>query len=254
MRFDILTLFPDIFNGYLRQSLLHKAIVAGLVQVEVHDLRAWSVDEKHHRVDDRPYGGGPGMILMVEPVVRAVEAISKQDEREPLVVLTTPQGKRLDQQLIEKLAVGESIDFESSDAREMTDHSSLSGRTTSAKRFLLLCGRYEGFDQRVIDILQPLEISIGDFILNGGEVAAMVIVDALVRLVPGVLGDERSNIEDSFSRGNRLLEFPQYTRPRSFQNHEVPEILLSGNHPEIARWRKEQSLKRTAERRSDLLE
>ncbi len=168
------------------------------------------------------------MILMVEPVVDAVESIQNMADTEARVVLLTPQGRRLDQPYVEQLA---GID-----------------------RFLLLCGRYEGFDQRVIDILEPDEISIGDYILNGGEVAAMVMVDALVRMVPGVLGHEESSIEDSFSRGNRLLEYPQYTRPREFRGLAVPEVLLSGNHREIEQWRSQQSLLRTRARRSDLID
>ena len=226
MRFDILTLFPEMFPGYLGQSLLNKAIENGLVSVHVHDLRKWTNDP-HRKVDDRPFGGGPGMILMVEPVIEAVESIQTLAETPATVVLLTPQGKRLDQRHVETLAL--------------------------EKRFLLLCGRYEGFDQRVIDILQPQEISIGDYILNGGEVASMVMIDTLVRMVPGVLGHEQSNIEDSFSRGNRLLEYPQYTRPRSFRGRDVPEILLSGNHAAIEDWRQQQSLKKTKERRADLL-
>lgn len=227
MRFDVLTLFPEILTGYLGQSLLHKAIEAGLVGVELHDIRDWAKD-KHQRVDDRPYGGGPGMVLMVEPVVECVEEVQTFAENPGRLILFTPQGRRLDQPLVEELS--------------------------QEDRLLMLCGRYEGFDQRVIDILQPMEVSIGDFILGGGEVAAMVLIDAVVRLVPGVLGHDRSNIEDSFSSGNRLLEFAQYTRPREFRGHQVPEILLSGNHEEIARWRAEQSYLKTKQRRSDLLE
>lgn len=227
MRFDILTLFPDMFPGYLGQSLLNKAIQKGIVDVQIHDLRMWTKGT-HRKVDDRPYGGGPGMIIMVEPVVDAVEAIQKLDDTPAQVVMTTPQGTRLDQKLVEDLAV--------------------------QQRFLLLCGRYEGFDQRVIDVLNPLEISIGDYILNGGEVASMVMVDTLVRMVPGVLGHEESSIQDSFSRGNRMLEYPQYTRPRDYRGLPVPEILLSGNHPEIEKWRAAQSLLRTQQRRADLLD
>ncbi|MCP4080381.1 MAG: tRNA (guanosine(37)-N1)-methyltransferase TrmD [Planctomycetaceae bacterium] len=227
MRFDILTLFPDMFPGYLGQSLLNKAIQKGIVDVQVHDLRMWTKGT-HRKVDDRPYGGGPGMIIMVEPVVDAVEAIQKLDDTPAQVVMTTPQGTRLNQKLVEDLAV--------------------------QQRFLLLCGRYEGFDQRVIDVLKPLEISIGDYILNGGEVASMVMVDTLVRMVPGVLGHEESSIQDSFSRGNRMLEYPQYTRPRDYRGLPVPEILLSGNHPEIEKWRAAQSLLRTQQRRADLLD
>lgn len=227
MRFDVLTLFPEMFSGYLSQSLLNKAIQRELVSVHSHDMRQWA-EGKHRQIDDRPFGGGPGMILMAEPVVHAVEAVQEMAPQPAQVIMTTPQGRRLDQRLVEELAVKE--------------------------RFIVLCGRYEGFDQRVSDILNPMEISIGDYILNGGEVAAMVLVDTLVRMVPGVLGDENSNLEDSFSRGNRLLEFPQYTRPREFRGLEVPEVLLSGNHPAIAEWRKEQSILRTRQRRSDLLD
>ncbi len=230
MRFDVVTLFPDMFQGYLGQSLLCKAIESGLVSVHLHNLRDWARG-KHHQVDDRPFGGGPGMVLMVEPVVECVEAVqtlpSPSGALPGEVIMLTPQGQRLDQPLVEELA--------------------------KSQRLILLCGRYEGFDERVREILQPREISIGDFILNGGEVAAMVVIDTVVRLVPGVLGDERSNLDDSFSSGNRLLEFAQYTRPRVFRGHSVPDILLSGNHPEIARWRKEQSLERTRQRRRDLL-
>ncbi len=231
MRFDIVTLFPEMFSGYLGQSLLCKAIDAGLVTVKVHNLRDWARG-KHHQVDDRPFGGGPGMVLMVEPVVECVEAVQAMPDAAAWgpgqVVLLTPQGQRLDQPLVEELS--------------------------GSRRLILLCGRYEGFDERIHQILQPREVSIGDFILNGGEVAAMVVVDTVVRLVPGVLGDERSNLEDSFSSGNRLLEFAQYTRPREFRGHAVPDVLLSGNHPEIARWRQQQSLERTRERRQDLLQ
>ena len=227
MRFDILTLFPDMFPGYLGQSLLNKAIEKRLVDVQVHDMRSWA-DNKHQKIDDRPYGGGPGMILMVEPVVNAVRDVSKMSEPAGKVIMLTPQGRRLDQQFLEELA--------------------------TEPRLIMLCGRYEGFDQRVTDILQPIEVSIGDFILNGGEVASMVLVDSLVRLVPGVLGDELSSWDDSFSRGNRMLEHPQYTRPRTFEGHDVPEILLSGNHQAIEAWRKQKSLENTRLRRSDLVD
>ena len=227
MRFDVLTLFPEIFSGYLGQSLLKKAIDAGLVHVHLHNLRDWAKG-KHHQVDDRPFGGGPGMVMMVEPVVEAVEEVRDQDPTPAHVVLLTPQGRRLEQQVVEQLSRHE--------------------------RLILLCGRYEGFDQRVIDILRPDEISIGDFVLNGGEVAAMVLIDAVIRLVPGVLGHECSSIDDSFSSGNRLLEFAQYTRPREYRGLKIPDILLSGDHGAIARWRAEQSYERTRQRRADLLE
>ncbi|MCE2792045.1 MAG: tRNA (guanosine(37)-N1)-methyltransferase TrmD [Planctomycetota bacterium] len=239
MQFEVLTLFPEIFSGYLTQSLLHKAIQKGLVSVRLHNLRDWA-EGRHQQVDDRPYGGGPGMVLMVEPVIKAVEAVqalsvpigAETEGRAVLppaeVILLTPSGERLNQRMVEELAV--------------------------LPRMLLLCGRYEGFDQRVMDLLRPREVSIGDYVLNGGEVAAMVLIDSLVRMVPGVLGDEQSSIEDSFSRGNRMLEYPQYSRPREFRGLSVPEVLLGGNHSEIARWRQEQSLERTRERRRDLLD
>jgi len=227
MRFDVVTLFPAIFDGYLTQSLLDKAIQRQLVEIHRHDLRDWSTDSKHHKIDDRPFGGGPGMLIQAPPTVDCVEAIERQTEIPARRVVLTPQGKRFDQRVAEYFA--------------------------SSPRLMLLCGRYEGFDQRVLDILEPEEISIGDFVLNGGEVAAMVLIDAVVRLLPGVLGDELSHMDDSFSRGNRLLEFPQYTRPREFRGYPVPEVLLSGDHRRIAAWRAEQSRLKTADRRSDLL-
>ncbi len=226
MQFDVLTLFPEIFSGYLGQSLLKKALDAGLVNVRLHNLRDWARG-KHHQVDDRPFGGGPGMVIKVEPVVEAVEAVQSRLPTPAPVILLSPQGRTLNQVTVEQLS--------------------------RQRQLILLCGRYEGFDQRVLDILQPDEISIGDFVLNGGEVAAMVLIDALMRLVPGVLGDEQSPVDDSFSSGNRLLECAQYTRPRVYRGHGVPEILLSGDHGAIARWRKAQSYDRTQQRRADLL-
>lgn len=223
MRFDVLTLFPEMFPGYLGQSLLKLAIDRGLVDVRLHNIRDWS-DDRHKSVDDRPYGGGPGMVLMVKPVVECVEAVRAQAAEPGRLVMLSPQGRRLEQSVVEQLA--------------------------AEPRLILLCGRYEGFDERVKQILTPDEISIGDYVLNGGEVAAMVVIDAVLRLVPGVLGDERSNKQDSFSGDERLLEGAQYTRPREFRGLTVPEVLLSGNHPEIARWRHEQSLRRTHERRA----
>ena len=226
MRFDVVTLFPEMFPNYLGQSLLNKAIEQERVAVNLYNPRDWSKD-KHQSVDDRPFGGGPGMVLKVDTVVECVESIQTSAEPKGHVVLFTPQGRQLNQRIVEELA--------------------------EEKRQILLCGRYEGFDQRVIDILKPDEISIGDYVLNGGEVAAMVFIDTLIRLVPGVLGDERSNQQDSFSTGNRLLEFAQYTRPREFRGRKVPEVLLSGDHGKIAAWRKQQSLDRTRQRRADLL-
>ena len=226
MRFDVLTIFPQIFDGYQTQSLLNKAIERNLVSINTHDMRQWT-EPPHCKIDDRPYGGGPGMILLVEPVIRCIRDVQGMVEPPAHLVMLTPQGRKLDQRVIEELAV--------------------------KPRIMLLCGRYEGFDQRVTDICQPDEISVGDFILNGGEVAAMVMIDCLIRMVPGVLGDENSSIDDSFSRGNRRLEYPQYSRPREFEGQAVPDILLSGNHGEIAKWREQQSLLRTQERRADLL-
>jgi tRNA (guanine37-N1)-methyltransferase len=226
MRFDVLTLFPGIFAGYVGQSLLKKAIDRGLLQVNLHDLRNWSRD-KHRKVDDRPYGGGPGMVLRVEPVVEAVESIQRLAEPVGHVVLLAPQGRRFNQQVAEEYS--------------------------QYQRLLLVCGRYEGFDQRVIDIVHPDELSVGDYVLNGGEVAAMMVIDAVLRLVPDVLGDETSPQQDSFSGSQRLLEGAQYTRPREYRGHSVPEVLLSGDHQQIARWRLEQGYLKTRQCRSDLL-
>jgi tRNA (guanine37-N1)-methyltransferase len=226
MRFDVLTLFPDIFQGYLGQSLLKRAIDAGLVDVYLHNIRDWSKG-KHNTVDDRPFGGGPGMVLKVEPVVECVEDVRSRDQDPGHLVMLTPQGRRLDQPMVERLA--------------------------QHKRIILLCGRYEGFDERIRLLLEPEEISIGDYILNGGEVAAMAIIETTIRLVPGVLGDEDSSVCDSFSGDRRWLEGPQYTRPREYRGLEPPPVLLSGNHEEIARWRDEYSRRRTLERRKDLL-
>jgi tRNA (guanine37-N1)-methyltransferase len=226
MRIDVLTLFPEMFPGYLGQSLLKRAIDAGLVDIQIHNIRDWA-EGKHSQVDDRPFGGGPGMVLRPEPVVECVEDVQKKAPVAGHLILLTPQGRKLDQRAVESLA----------------EHD----------RLILVCGRYEGVDQRAIDILKPDEISIGDFILNGGEVAAMVVIDAVVRLVPDVLGDEQSNKQDSFSGDPPLLEFPQYTRPREYRGLNVPEVLVSGNHPQIARWREEQKIERTRQRRADLL-
>lgn len=227
MRFDVLTLFPEIFSGYMSQSILNKSLERGLVEIHVHNMRDWAKG-RHNKIDDTPYGGGPGMILMVDPVVNCVRDVQQMTSDPGIVIMLTPQGQTLKQPLVETLATNQ--------------------------RMILLCGRYEGFDQRVIDILQPMELSIGDYILNGGEVASMVLIDSLVRMVPGVLGDEKSSWDDSFSRGNRMLEYPQYTRPREFEGHEVPEILLSGNHGEIEKWRKAKSLEKTKINRNDLLD
>ncbi len=230
MRFDVVTLFPEMFTGYIGQSLLKLAIERGLIDVRLHNLRDWARG-KHREVDDRPFGGGPGMVIKPEPVVECVEELrTENDDRSSRghLVMLTPQGRPLTQRVVEELAGHE--------------------------RVILLCGRYEGFDQRVTDLLEPDEISIGDFVLNGGEVAAMVVIDTTIRLVPGVLGDAASSRDDSFSTGNRLLEYAQYTRPRTYRGLSVPEVLMSGNHPDIAAWREANKQQRTAERRSDLLE
>jgi tRNA (guanine37-N1)-methyltransferase len=227
MRFDVLTLFPDMFSGYLGQSLLKRAIDARIVEVAVHNIRDWA-QGKHRQVDDRPFGGGPGMVLMPEPVVDAVETVQGWGDEPGHLLYLSPQGRRLDQCI----------------AAELAGH----------ERLVLLCGRYEGIDQRAIDVLQPEELSIGDFVLGGGEVAAMVVIDAVARLVPGVLGDDESNKQDSFSGDPPLLEFPQYTRPRVYRGLSVPDVLMTGNHEAIARWREQQKLVRTSERRADLLQ
>ncbi|MCI0681930.1 MAG: tRNA (guanosine(37)-N1)-methyltransferase TrmD [Gemmataceae bacterium] len=217
MRFDVLTLFPDIFQGYFTQSILRLAIDCGLVSIHLWNIRDWA-EGKHKSVDDRPFGGGPGMVLMPGPVCDCVEAVQQQAAEPGLLVMLTPGGERLAQGLVRELA--------------------------SHKRLLLLCGRYEGFDERIRLILKPRELSIGDYICNGGEVPAMVVIDTVVRYVPGVLGDEDSVADESHNAPGRL-EYPQYTRPRVFRGLEAPEILLSGNHPAIAEWRREQSARRS---------
>jgi len=218
MRFDIVTLFPEMFAGYLGEGLLSRAISRGLIEVHLHSLRQWAV-RKHQKVDDRPYGGGPGMLLQVEPVVSCVEDVLKMDARPTELILLSPQGERLRQPLVEKLAL--------------------------LPRIVMICGRYEGFDQRIIDLLKPRQISLGDFVLNGGEVAAMAIMDATMRLVPGTLGDEQSAQLDSFSLEDSTLEYPQYTRPREYRGLTVPDVLLNGNHEQISQWRTEQSRLKT---------
>ncbi|CAN5583719.1 tRNA (guanosine(37)-N1)-methyltransferase TrmD [soil metagenome] len=214
IRFDVLTLFPDLFTSYVSQSLLKLAIEAGRVQVHAWNIRDWSKDLKHHKVDDRPFGGGPGMVLMPAPVIDSVDAVQAKAEQPGLVVMLTPTGRRLTQRVVEELA--------------------------THPRLLLLCGRYEGFDDRIRQVLKPLELSVGDYVCNGGEVPAMVVIDSVIRLIPGVLGDDRSAAEDSHNEDGRL-EFPQYTRPRTFRGFDVPEVLFSGNHAAIAKWREEQT-------------
>ncbi|HTU89762.1 MAG TPA: tRNA (guanosine(37)-N1)-methyltransferase TrmD, partial [Gemmataceae bacterium] len=209
----MLTLFPEIFQGYLTQSLLKLAIQNGLVEIHLWNIRDWA-QGKHKSVDDRPFGGGPGMVLMPEPVFAAVEAIRERAVEPGLLVMLTPSGDRLTQPLVKELA--------------------------QQRRLLLLCGRYEGFDERIRLGLRPREVSIGDFVCNGGEVPAMVVIDTVARYVPGVLGDPESLAEESHNDPGRL-EYPQYTRPRIFRGMAVPDVLLSGDHGAVARWRQEQS-------------
>lgn len=225
MRFDVLTLFPDLFRSYLQQSLLKQALDKALLEVHLWNFRDWTSD-RHKSVDAPPYGGGPGMLIMCPPVFDCVEHVQAQGTGPGRLVMLTPAGRRLDQSLVQELS--------------------------QASRLLLLCGRYEGFDDRICQGLQPLEVSVGDFVCNGGEVPAMLLIDCVMRLIPGVLGDETSHKYDSFAQAD-LLEYPQYTRPREYRGMQVPEVLLGGNHQAIAAWRDEQSRQRTRERRSDLL-
>ena len=226
MRIDILTLFPQMFDGLLSCSIIGRAREHRLVDVRLHDIRACTHD-KHHVVDDYPYGGGAGMVLKPEPIFEAVEVV--KEELGPLsvpTILLSPQGQLFNQEIARQLA--------------------------SYQQLIFICGHYEGIDERVAEHLADEEISIGDYLLSGGEVAAMVIVDCIVRLLPGAVGSETSLVEDSHIDG--LLEYPQYTRPAVYRGWAVPSVLLSGNHSQIARWRRQQSLLRTAKRRPDLME
>jgi tRNA (guanine37-N1)-methyltransferase len=212
LRFDLLTLFPGLFDGFLNESILKRAIGRGVVAIERHNIRDWAAG-KHKPVDDRPFGGGPGMVLMAPPVVTAVEAVRALADPPGRLIVLTPQGRTLDQEWVRELA--------------------------RQPRLVLVCGRYEGFDERIFETLEPERLSIGNYVLSGGEVAAMVVIDAVTRLIPGVLGDAESAIDESFGPDGGL-EYPQYTRPRQFRGRSVPEILLSGDHAAIARWRREQ--------------
>lgn len=224
MFFDILTLFPEMFSGPLKESILGKARDKKIIEIKTIDIRDFTED-KHNTADDYPYGGGEGMVLKVEPIYRAImDRIEKRGKNTP-VILLSPQGQKLTQNKVKDLS--------------------------SSRGLILLCGHYEGLDERIRKNLVTEEISIGDYVLTGGELPAMVIVDAVSRLLPGVLGDENSPRKDSFYNG--LLDYPHYTRPRSFRGMDVPEVLLSGNHGRIKRWRKKQSLKRTLNRRPDLI-
>jgi len=225
MRFDILTIFPGMFEAPLSESILGRAREAGHISIHLHDLRDWAHD-RHRTVDDYPFGGGAGMVMKPEPLFEAIEAITAEDETTPFRVFLTPQGRRLDRALVDELAQKE--------------------------RLLLICGRYEGIDERVLEQAVDLEVSIGDFVVSGGELPAMLLLDAVSRQVPGVLGSEGSLEEESFDHG--LLEYPQYTRPAEYRGAAVPDVLLSGNHARIAEWRRAKRIERTSERRPDLLQ
>ncbi len=225
MKIDILTLFPEVCRAPLNESMMKRAQESGVLDLRIHNLRDWTTD-KHHIVDDAPFGGGQGMVMKPEPIFAAVEELkSRSENRESRIVLMSPAGRRFDQQA----------------AAEFSKEAHL----------IIICGHYEGVDHRVIEHLVDAEISIGDYVLTNGAIAAVVFVDAVVRLLPGVLGDEQSAVDDSFSGG--LLEGPQYTRPSDFRGWKVPDVLLSGNHGEIAKWRKEQGRQRTQKNRPDLL-
>ena len=221
MRIDILTLFPEVCRAPLNESMMKRAQESGALELRIHNLRDWTTD-KHHVVDDSPFGGGPGMVMKPEPIFAAVDSLRNEGS---FVVLMTPQGRRLTQTI----------------AREFSTRPHL----------IVVCGHYEGVDHRVAEHLADAEISIGDYVLTNGAIAAVVLVDAVARLLPGVLGHEQSAADDSFSGG--ILEGPQYTRPAEFRGWKVPDVLLSGNHAEIAAWRKEQALQRTKKNRPDLL-
>ena len=225
-RFHILTIFPEFFDGPFRHGVVSKAAESGLISIEIHDLRNWTHD-RHRTVDDRPFGGGEGMLLKPEPIFEAVESIFPARPETRRVVLLSAQGKRFDQQAARRLA--------------------------ACPELLFICGRYEGVDERVAEYLADEELSIGDFVLSGGELAAALVIDCIARLVPGVLGNADSAVQESFGHEN-LLDCPQYTRPADFRGWKVPETLLSGNHEEIRRWRQKAAREKTAKNRPDLLQ
>ncbi len=231
LRIDILTLFPEMFEPVLAASIPGRARSAGLVDWTITDIRRYA-ENKHSKVDDRPFGGGPGMVMMCQPLWDCVQAVEAQDARPATRILLTPQGEPLTQRIVEELA--------------------------TLPRLLLIAGHYEGIDERVIERLAPREISVGDYVLSGGEIPAMLLVDAVTRLLPGALGHDESATEDSFTHrgpdGELLLDCPHYTRPREWEGLEVPEILISGDHGKVARWRMERMIERTRARRPDLLE
>jgi len=221
MKIDVLTLFPAMFAGPLDESIVKRARDTGLLDLKIHNLRDWAHD-RHKTVDDRPFGGGPGMLLKVEPLFEAIESLQREKTR---VILLSPSGRKFDQLVARELALSEDL--------------------------ILVCGSYEGFDERVREALADDELSIGDYVLTNGALPAMVVIDTVARLLPGVLGDDESSHDESFSHG--LLEYPQYTRPAEFRGMKVPEVLLSGNHAEIEKWRCEQAKLRTEKQRPDLL-
>jgi tRNA (guanine37-N1)-methyltransferase len=224
MHLDVVSIFPELFTPFRTTGVLGKAVERGLVEIDVHDLRSWA-ENKWGQVDDEPYGGGAGMVLQAPPVLRAVRALQAASPAASLLVLLTPSGAPFSQAVAEELA--------------------------SQQRVIVLCGRYEGFDERIVDILRPREISLGDFILGGGEVAAMAVIEAVARLLPGVVGDPASVVDDSFSQG--LLDHPCYTRPPIVEGLPVPEVLRSGNHEAVRRWRLERAVAATLSHRPDLV-
>ncbi|MEQ1757486.1 MAG: tRNA (guanosine(37)-N1)-methyltransferase TrmD [Vicinamibacterales bacterium] len=225
MTFEIVTIFPRMIEAGLTEGVVGRAVTRGVVQVRVHDLRAFTTD-RHRSVDDVPYGGGPGMVMKPEPLVRAVEHIVATGGKPDAVILLSPQGRRFTQEEARRLG--------------------------GLSRIVLLCGRYEGVDERVRELVATEELSVGDFVVSGGELPALIVVDAVSRLVPGVVGDEQSVEQDSFSRG--LLDYPHYTRPPSFGGLQVPEVLLSGHHAQVNRWRRTAALRQTLRARPELLE
>lgn len=224
MKIDIMTLFPDLINAVLGESITGRALQKNLFELNAVNIRDFTLD-KHNRVDDAPYGGGSGMVMAAQPVYDCYMSLIKDTKNKPKTIFLTPHGKTFNQQMAKELSKEEHLIF--------------------------LCGHYEGVDQRVIDIIEPMEVSLGDFVLTGGELAVLPICDSILRLIPGVLGNENSMVEESFE--NNLLEYPQYTRPEEFMGRKVPDVLLSGHHKNIATWRHEQSVKITEEKRPDLL-
>jgi tRNA (guanine37-N1)-methyltransferase len=244
LRFDVFTLFPEVFEPYLQTSILQRARQRGLIEVALHNIRDWTTD-RHHVTDDEPYGGGGGMVMKPEPIFAAVEDVLGAPPACPLILLT-PQGRVFTQSVARQLAAP----LLQPSPRRVGGHSQQ--ESSEQVHLALLCGRYEGIDERVRQYLVTDEISIGDFVLTGGELPALVVIDSVVRLVPGVLGDPDGPWDDSHASG--LLEYPHYTRPPEFRGWRVPEILLSGDHARLARWRRQQALLRTWQRRPDLLE